>query len=124
MAVVIRRKTAVKKTTFFTPLNFSQQVGLLMHKKGSVVRPHVHKIIRRKAAITQEVLYLKKGKIAVLLYDKNRRYLTKRILRSGDTIVLAHAAHGVKILQDSLILEVKQGPHTGSGGKKYITEQK
>lgn len=124
IAVVIRKKANAEGVEFFTPPDFSQQVGLLRHKKGSLVKPHVHKIVHRKVAITQEVLHIKKGKIAVLLYDEAKRHIATRILTSGDTIILASAGHGIKVLRESLILEIKQGPYAGVDDKEYINEKR
>ncbi|MBI4707930.1 MAG: cupin fold metalloprotein, WbuC family [Candidatus Omnitrophica bacterium] len=124
IAVILPRKLETKGVTFFTPPDFSQQVGLLCHKKGAEVKPHVHKIVHRKVAITQEVLHVKKGKIAVYLYDENRTLVATRILKSGDTILLANAGHGIRVLEDSLMLEVKQGPYAGVDDKEYIEKRK
>ena len=124
IAIVIRRRASSEGVEFFTPPDFSQQVGLLRHKKGSFVKPHVHKIVHRKVAITQEVLHVKKGKIAVLLYDEAKKHIATRILKSGDTIILASAGHGINVLKESLILEVKQGPYAGIDDKVYIKEEK
>ena len=124
IAIIIRRKASTEGVEFFTPPDFSQQVGLLGHKKGSFIKPHVHKIVHRKVAITQEVLHVKKGKIAVLLYDETKKRIATRILKSGDTIILASAGHGIKVLQECLILEVKQGPYAGVDDKEYIKEKR
>jgi cupin fold WbuC family metalloprotein len=123
IAVILPRKLTSKGVTFFTPPDFSQQVGLLKHKKGSIIKAHLHKVVHRKVTITQEVLHIKKGKIAVYLYDERKRHVATRILKSGDTILLANAGHGIKILEESLILEVKQGPYAGVDDKEYIKEK-
>lgn len=123
IAILIRAKERIKGVRFFTPQNFSQQVGLLQHEKGNEVRAHVHKRIKRSVEITQEVLHLKEGKISVRLYDERKKYIGARILKPGDTIILASAGHGIKVLQDSLILEVKQGPYAGTDDKEYINRK-
>lgn len=120
IAIVIRKGANTKGVKFFTPPEFSQQVGLLKHEKGSIVKPHVHKVIHRRVTITQEVLHVKNGKIAVFLYDESKKHIATRILKDGDTIILANAGHGIKVLQESLILEVKQGPYAGADDKEYI----
>lgn len=121
IAIVIREKDEFSGVKFFTPSDFSQQVGLLNHKKGSIVKPHVHKVIERKVRVTQEVLFIKKGKIALYLYDETKRRIATRFLKKGDTVILASAGHGIKILEESLIFEVKQGPYAGADDKDYIT---
>ncbi|HNX90782.1 MAG TPA: WbuC family cupin fold metalloprotein [Candidatus Omnitrophota bacterium] len=122
IAIVIRSNEKSRGVKFFTPLDFSQQVGLLGHKKGAVVNPHVHKLVKRKVERTQEVLHMKKGRAAVYLYDETKKHIATRVLKAGDTIILASAGHGVKILEDSLILEIKQGPYAGFEDKEYIAK--
>lgn len=123
IAIILPRQMSTKGVTFFTPPDFSQQVGLLKHKKGSAIKPHLHKVIKRKVAVTQEVLHIKKGRICVILYDEKKKYVARRILKSGDTILLANAGHGIEVLEDSLILEVKQGPYAGIDDKEYIAKR-
>jgi len=120
VAIIIRSKEKPKGVKFFTPPDFSQQVGLLRHKKGSVVRPHVHKMIKRKVEITQEVLCVKEGRIALYLYDEKGKKIATRVLKKADTVILASAGHGIKVLEESLILEIKQGPYAGADDKEYI----
>lgn len=123
IAIILPKKTNVQGVTFFTPPDFSQQVGLLRHKKHSLIKPHIHKLIKRKVAVTQEVLHVKEGAISVMLYDEKKKYLATRVLKAGDTILLANAGHGIKVLEDSLILEVKQGPYAGVDDKEYIKKR-
>lgn len=120
IAIILPRKVDTKGVTFFTPPNFSQQIGLLRHQKGAVVKPHAHKLVKRKIEITQEVLHIKSGRIKISLYDERKRYLTACILKSGDTILLAGGGHGIEVLQKSIILEIKQGPYAGVDDKEYI----
>ena len=120
IAILISQEESPEGVKFFTPSDFSQQVGLLRHKKGSIVKPHVHKMIERKVMVTQEVLHIKKGKIEVFLYDEDNNKIGSRKLVAGDTIILANAGHGIEVLEESLILEIKQGPYAGEDDKNYI----
>lgn len=124
IAIILPKHLDTKGATFFTPPEFSQQVGLLRHRKGSKVKPHVHKLVKRRIERTQEVLHIKKGKVAVFLYDEKGKYLRTRILKKGDTILLASGGHGIEVLEDSLILEIKQGPYAGVDDKEYLKEKK
>ena len=124
IAIILPECIDTKGATFFTPPDFSQQVGLLRHPKGAKVKPHEHKLVKRRIERTQEVLHIKSGKIAVFLYDEKKKYLATRILKKGDTILLAGGGHGIEVLQNSLILEVKQGPYAGVDDKEYLKEKK
>jgi mannose-6-phosphate isomerase-like protein (cupin superfamily) len=112
-------KTAFKKDgiAFFTPDDFSQQLGYMNRPEGYVIPPHVHNVIERKVELTQEVLFIKSGKVRVDFYDDNKQYLESRILEQGDVILLAHGGHGFQMIEPSEMIEVKQGPYCGEMDK-------
>ena len=60
---------------------------------------------------TQEVLFIRKGVLRVDFYDDNKNYLESKILKSGDTILLAMVGHGFEVLENVEMVEVKQGPY-------------
>jgi mannose-6-phosphate isomerase-like protein (cupin superfamily) len=67
--------------------------------------------------LTQEVLFIKSGKVRVDFYDDNQHYLESRILEKGDVILLAAGGHGFEMMEDSEMIEVKQGPYCGEEDK-------
>ena len=112
-------KTAFKKDgiAFFTPDDFSQQLGYMNRPEGYIIPPHVHNVVERKVELTQEVLYVKSGKVRVDFYDDDKEYRESRIISTGDVILLAHGGHGFKMLEQSEMIEVKQGPFCGEMDK-------
>ena len=84
--------------------------------KDYVIPPHVHNPVTREVQFTQEVLFIKSGRVRGDFYDDNRNYLESRILNQGDVILLAHGGHGFEMLEESEIIEVKQGPYVGCRG--------
>lgn len=118
IAIVLRAGFSTPTSRFFSPSDFSQQFGFLVHRKGHVIPAHFHKKIQREIILTQEVLFIKKGEIQVNLYSSEQVFLTSRLLRAGDTIFLCSGGHGFTILQDSEIVEVKQGPYSGRDSDK------
>lgn len=119
-AIVLRRGFSRPGPNFFTPGEFSQQLGLLVHPKGKTINRHRHKLVRREIFRTQEVLLLLEGKIRVELYDNDGEKLKAVILHPGDAILLAQGGHKVKVLADAKIMEVKQGPYAGFDDKEYF----
>lgn len=103
---------------FFTPSGFSQQLGFLPHKKGGILNAHLHNKVNREITLTQEVLFIKRGKIQVNFYTEDKEYITSRELKTGDVILLCSGGHGFKMLEDTEMIEVKQGPHLGDGDKE------
>jgi hypothetical protein len=103
--------------SFFTPNEFSQQLAYMHHPAGKVIQPHIHNPVKRDVLYTLEVLFIKKGKLRVDFYDDNQTYLESRVLKGGDTILLATGGHGFEILEELVMLEVKQGPYAGEQDK-------
>jgi anti-sigma factor ChrR (cupin superfamily) len=121
LSVIIRENYRSEGIEFFTPDDFSQQLGYMNRKKGYSIPPHRHNIVERKVTLTQEVLYIKSGKVRVDFYDDDQVYLESRILNKGDVILLATGGHGFEMLEDSEMIEVKQGPYVGEEDKVRFT---
>lgn len=110
---IIRSSYCPATTEFFTPNNYSQQLGIIKYPKGGHIKPHYHNKLVREVHFTQEVLVIRKGKVKVNLYDSELNFLTSIILNVGDTILLASGGHGFEMLEDAEMLEIKQGPYNG-----------
>ena len=115
--IIIRAGYHKEGIAFFTPDDFSQQLGYMNRPEGYVIPPHVHNIVERKVELTQEVLLVKSGKIRVDFYNDDKQYVESRIISTGDVILLAHGGHGFKMIEQSEMIEVKQGPFCGEMDK-------
>ncbi len=98
---------------FFTPPEYSQQLAYMHHPEGKMIEPHVHNPVARKVMLTQEVLFIKRGKLRVDFYSQDKVYLESRMLCAGDIILLASGGHGFEVLEEVEMIEVKQGPYAG-----------
>ena len=116
-AIIIRKKYKSDGIKFLTPDNYSQQLGYMNRPEGYKILPHLHNIISREVKLTNEVLFIKSGKVRIDFYDNKRKYLSSKILFIGDTILLAEGGHGFEMLEASEIIEVKQGPYVGEEDK-------
>lgn len=121
LAVLLRVDYHAEGIKFFTSDYFSQQLGYMNRPVGYVITPHVHNPVPREVAFTKEVLFIKSGKVRVDFYDDAQNYLESRILNQGDVILLAFGGHGFEMLEDSEIIEVKQGPYVGEADKMRFT---
>ena len=117
LAIIIRTGYSSEGIEFFTPDNFSQQLAYMNHPQGYIIPSHVHNEVHRDVFYTLEVLFIKKGKVRVDFYDKERQYLESRILESGDVIMLSSGGHGFEMLEPTEMIEVKQGPYAGDQDK-------
>lgn len=117
LSVIIRASYKSEGIEFFTPNDFSQQLAYMNRAKDYVIKPHVHNSVQRDVHFTQEVLVIKSGKVRVDYYDDDRNYLESRVLDQGDVVLLAYGGHGFEMLEDSEMIEVKQGPYAGEMDK-------
>lgn len=117
IAIIIRNSFKQDGISFFTPDEFSQQLAYMNRPKGYKIEPHVHNSVLREVHFTQEVLFIKSGKVRVDFYDDSKVYLESRILEAGDVVLLAFGGHGFEMLEPSEIIEVKQGPYAGEADK-------
>ena len=119
-ALVLRKGFSNPGPNFFTPGEFSQQLGMLIHPRGKIVKRHRHKPVKREIFRTQEVLVLLNGRIRVELFDDDGAKVKSVILKAGDSILLARGGHKVTVLEDAKIIEVKQGPYAGFDDKEFF----
>lgn len=117
MAVIIYSDFREAGIHFFTPNELSQQLAYMHHPVGKVITPHVHNPVPREVHYTQEVLFIKRGKLRVDFYDETQNYLESRMLGAGDVILLATGGHGFEVIEELEMIEVKQGPYVGDADK-------
>lgn len=117
LAIILSADFSKPGIHFFTPNDFSQQLAYMSRPEGYQIDSHVHNPVTRSVEVTQEVLFIKSGKVRVDFYDSARQYFESRILHAGDVILLARGGHGFTMLEQSEIIEVKQGPYTGDEDK-------
>jgi hypothetical protein len=122
IALIIRAAYDKPGIQFFTPAPFSQQLALMTHPAGHKIAAHVHNLVARQVLYTQEVLIVRRGCIQVHLYASDRTRIGDRILRDGDVILLCGGGHAIEILEETSMIEVKQGPYTGESDKTVFQE--
>jgi mannose-6-phosphate isomerase-like protein (cupin superfamily) len=89
----------------------------MRHPVGKVIQPHVHNPVLREVQYTQEVLFIKRGKLRVDFYNNQQEYLESQIIEAGDAILLVTGGHGFEVLEEVEMIEVKQGPYVGEQDK-------
>ncbi|CAI8395825.1 MAG: hypothetical protein CBD03_00040 [Rhizobiales bacterium TMED143] len=117
LALIIRADYEAEGIEFFTPDEFSQQIAYMNRPEDYVIPPHVHNPVARSVAYTKEVLFIRSGKLRVDFYTDEQAYLHSTILNAGDVIFLATGGHGFEMLEDTQMIEVKQGPYAGDNDK-------
>lgn len=116
-AMVLPASFSRPGVSFFTPPEYSQQLAYISHPPRYVIDPHIHNLIHRRVDYTNEVLFIRKGKLRVDFYDENQNYLKSHILNEGDVILLIKGGHGFEVIEEVEMIEVKQGPYTAENDK-------
>jgi len=118
LAYIIRGKLNPTQTTFLTPPEFKQQVGFIVYPAGGEIQRHVHRPLERHLVGTSEVLIVRRGRCEIDIYNDERELVATRELGQGDIMLMVGGGHGFRMLEDTVFLEVKQGPYTGLDEKE------
>jgi Mannose-6-phosphate isomerase len=118
LAYIIRRELMPAATTFLTPSDLPQQLGFVVYPAGGEIKPHLHRPLERTIRGTSEVLVVKKGRCEVDIYNNSQERVATRELREGDILLLVDGGHGFRLLEDTVFVEIKQGPYTGFDEKE------
>jgi hypothetical protein len=111
IAIIYRDSDWIEGLNFITPDSLFIQVGSWWYNDGKKLASHVHNDFSRNANRTQEMTYVKKGSMLVLLFDEEKEFLRDFVLYEGDLAVYAYGGHGYEILEkDTKIIEAKNGP--------------
>ena len=101
LTFIVSRKFSEPGVHFFNDDDLSQQLAFMKHPAGKSIQPHVHNTVPREVHYTQEVLFIKKGKLRVDFYTEEQKYLESRVLEAVDVILLIQGGHGFEILEET-----------------------
>lgn len=117
---LVRAAPIPDATRFVTPDHLSQQVGFIVYPKGATIARHRHRPITRTVEGTTEVLVVRRGRCILEVSDNAGKALASRELGVGDIAILLRGGHALTMIEDTVLLEVKQGPYTGLDEKEYF----
>ena len=118
LAYVFKPQSAPAKTTFITPDDAALQVGYVVYPAGGTVAPHAHLPLARSVKGTPEVIIVDRGRCSLDIYDDARHLVRTVELSERDLVVLLGGGHGFHMREDTVLLEVKQGPYLGPAEKE------
>ncbi len=87
------------------------QIGIMKRVKKYKISPHYHEEKTREIKHTSETLIVKKGSVSCCFFNQNDKNDNKSIIiNQGDILVIFKYAHSFEFLEESEIVEIKQGP--------------
>jgi mannose-6-phosphate isomerase-like protein (cupin superfamily) len=120
LCYIIRGDTRPTDTTFITPPEAKQQVGFIVYPKGGVISRHIHRPLERHIIGMSEVLVVRSGHCQIDVYDEQENLVSVQDLHENDVVVMVGGGHGFQIKEDTVLLEIKQGPYLGAEDKKLF----
>ena len=118
LAFVIRRDATSDETEFFTSDTSNFQAGFVVYPAGGHVEAHVHLPVVRRVVGTSELLIVRSGRCIVDIYSDDRRLVASRELVPGDAVLSVGGGHGFRMIEDTVLFEIKQGPYGGLAEKE------
>lgn len=90
------------------------QVGVWGYGTGKKLKAHIHNEVVREVVWTQEVLFVRSGKLRANIFNTSEEKVAELEVNAGDLIILLRGGHGYDILEDGTqVLEIKNGPYVG-----------
>lgn len=120
LVYIIRPDPLPERTTFITPPEFKQQVGFVVYPAGGEVARHIHLALERHLVGTCEVLVLLKGGCLIDVYNDAKELVATREVQAGDVILMVGGGHGFRMKEDTVFLEIKQGPYLVTEEKEHF----
>ncbi len=111
LAIIVRAEAEPEDNRFITPDYFIQQGRFVSAPAGGKIPQHALAPSANSAAGCAETLHVRRGRVQVDLYFEENLVAT-RYLKRGDCIMLAKGTYSLKLLEDSVLFEISQGPLT------------
>ncbi len=122
VALIVRANFQPEKSQFLTTDQDVLQLGYIVYSAGKSIAPHIHKLAARYIRGTPEVLYVRKGRMRTIFYNNEKARKGEVILSQGDVILLLEGGHGFEMLEDTVLMEIKQGPYLGELDKERFVD--
>ena len=112
LAIVKRFQDINQEREFLTENKYEMQFASFDLPSGINIKRHIHNIQKRTVYNTTEAIVVLEGEIKVSLYSEDDRSLVSSIvLYKGDSILMLFGGHEIDVLNDSKLVEFKQGPY-------------
>lgn len=96
----------------------SLQASRMNYAAGKAFRVHYHILNPRTIKRTQEAFIVISGKVAFDIYNAKGLILGTLYAEAGEAVFIYRGGHGVRILEDAVMFEVKAGQFS------YVSEDK
>ena len=109
--VILRAGYQSNSVDFFTEDENEFQMGMFSRKKGYIVEPHKHVCEPFQLTSMQEFILVRFGQLKMDFFTDEGKKFDSVILNTGDSVLTMKGGHSITFLEESSILEIKQGPY-------------
>ncbi len=113
LAIVVRGEPTPEKYEFVTAPDLPLQLGKAAYKRGDAVQPHFHLGTPTIDPRVLEFVYIEHGSVELSVFSLGGAPVGKTTLRTGDCALLVQGGHGLAMLEDTRLIELKRGPYKG-----------
>lgn len=117
-AIIIRSSLPARGHQFLTQPSNPLQLGVLDFPAHHQIPPHRHIAIEKTVKHSTEVIHLQFGLLKLCLFSNQGEKFYETHLEAGDAAVLINGGHSFEFLQNTRLIEVKQGPYSPEDGTK------
>ena len=123
LALIVRESYNKEGVNFITEEKDSFQLAIHNVKKGKRYRAHSGKSFEKIENFpANKIYYIQKGCVGIDFYSSSKSKVAYASLKEGDMVLFLSGGHGVDIMEDSKMIEIKQGPYRGVDGDKLFLE--
>jgi len=120
LALIIYHGRKEEGIRFFTDDQDLLQVGKHYYPGHKIIKPHRHQPVNvEQLSPLWEVLYIKNGKVKISFYSDDDKSIDHKILTTGDLILLMNGGHSFEFLEETEMLEIKQGPYNPDSTQRF-----
>lgn len=119
-ALILRKQSITEKIRFFTEDGDSLQIGRHKRQKSEIISPHRHVPVKvEQRGASQEVLYIEYGRVKITFFGDDNRSIEQKELVAGDLILLIQGGHSFEFLDETEMIEIKQGPYNPDSTQRF-----
>lgn len=89
------------------------QVGTWHYEEGKVLDKHYHNYFERSSYRTSEAVLVLTGEVECSIFTEDNNFIWKGLIKKNHLIIQLQGAHEYKIIKNSKVLEIKNGPYFG-----------
>ena len=123
IAIIAHTDFNKEGVNFLSEKDFPLQLGISYYPKSSKIDAHIHLNGTILVHSIQEVVHLEMGCVLIDLFDPLGKFVKCVKLSMGSTILFVAGGHGFTMLEETKLVEVKQGPYLGKEKDKVIIDE-